>query len=162
MNDKKFSIYVDNLSKLDLSNFSQHIEAFSNFLSYVDPDYKYNGTYLKQYIGEFEKTCLSLPNKDKKYKKITTKILIMANKCDTVDVMVDNVFHGYCSYLNNNLKENKYIAFDRDKMINNSIEIRIIFGKNNEEYVFHKKYDDIENQLVNRVCKDVNTFLKYK
>lgn len=162
MNNKEFDRYFEELSNLNLENFSQHIKAYSKFLSYVNPDYKYNGTYLDQYIDEFEKICISLPSKKKKYEKVVDGIILVGKQCDVIDIMVDNVFHGYHSKLDDILKKQQYVAFDKEKITSNSIEVRAMFVKGNEEYIFHKKYDDIENKLLVRICKDVNIFLELK
>lgn len=156
-----FNCFINMLLEVNLENLEQQIKVFSEFMNYANIDYKYNGAYLEQYIDEFKRVCLSLPNKQKKYKEIVTDILIKGMNFDAVDVLIDNVFHGYCSYLDNEPKECEYIAFDKEKIVSNFIEIKILLKKDSKEYVFYKKYN-IENQLLDRVNKDINAFLRTK
>lgn len=158
MSIKEFNKYVEKLSNLSLENFSDNIKAYSKFLSYVNPDYQYNGTYLEQYIEEFVEVCIALPSKEKIYKEIVKLIIVMKVDCNVIDIMVDNAYHGYYSKTDELLKV-EYVAFDKEKMTSKSIEIRAIFEKDNEEYIFHKEYDDLDNNLLLRISKDIDKFL---
>ena len=72
MKDDVLNMFVEKIVSEDIDNeaFEQHIDMFSRFLSYTNSDYKYNGTYLGQYIDDFITTIHKLKMKNEKYNEI--------------------------------------------------------------------------------------------
>lgn len=64
MNDDILNSFIEKLvtENIDEDIFREHINVFSRFLGYSNSDYKYNATYLSQYIDDFLKTsCICQP-----------------------------------------------------------------------------------------------------
>lgn len=74
--------------------FEQQISAFSYFLSEVDPDYHYNGTYLPCYIDEFWGFVLEFNRKYPYVKRIFAEV---SGYCD-VSVIIDRYWQQECTW----------------------------------------------------------------
>lgn len=169
-NNEMMKIYIEDFMKLgeNISIFKKQIEIFSKFLEYTNPNYKYNGTYLGQYIADFECVYESLKLKKDKYMDIfITVYQICLRKEDEkseekfdFEVYIDGTFKG--AYINGRI-ENGYIVLNKDKITNDSVEVKIvcIVDKNNikKEYTFCKEYN-LEENLDNELNSDVERYMK--
>lgn len=88
-------MFIEKIVSEDIDNkaFEQHIDMFSIFLSYTNPDYKYNGTYLGQYIDDFITTIQKLKMKNEKYNEIFMTLIGLGYR---FEVLIDQVF--FASY----------------------------------------------------------------
>ena len=66
MNDDILNRFIEKLvtQNIDEDIFRENINVFSRFLGYSNSDYKYNATYLSQYIDDFLKMSHMLKRKD--------------------------------------------------------------------------------------------------
>lgn len=148
--------FVNNIleENIEVEKFEQYIEIFSKFLGYTNTDYKYNVTYLSQNIDDFIQVFQMLKKKDKKYKEIFRMLI---NIGLNFELIADQVF-----YINSNL-EYYYVGINKTLIKSKTIEIRISFKANNEEYVFCKEYEDFENgKLPEIIREEVEKFIEIK
>lgn len=157
MKDEALNLYIRSILEETLENdiFEKHINIFSKFLSYTNPHYKYNGTYLDKYINDFVCFRNALLAKEKKYKEI---IIGLLNDVDqNLDILIDQSF---CCDATNIFH---YVKIDKDKILSKSIEVKVKFDLDGISYVFCKDYSDFaETQLSMMICKDVNNYMVSK
>lgn len=164
MKDNGLDKFINDLLLEDIENskFEHYIDMFSKFLGYVNADYKYNGTYLRQYIDDYIKVCMMLKKKKEKYNEIWMEMINIRQK---FELFIDRTFHiKFFLEDNGKLLEGKgeYVGIDKNIITSNFIEVKIIIYLNKEEYTFCKTYDNIEERLSERVYADVEKFLTMK
>lgn len=159
MSDDVLDNYISILlmTNIEESEFGQYIDLFSKFLGYVNPDYKYNGSYLRQYIADFIQVYQALKNKNEKYNQIFMELLGIGQK---FELSIDSVF--YAKYISIDNVEKRYIQVDKSKITSAFLEVRVTIEYNEDEYLFCKEYPNLENELSKRVYKDVKAFMKMK
>ena len=164
MSDNVLNNYVDSLLNINIEdeNFEQYIDIFSKFLGYVNSDYKYNGTYLSQYVFDFKQVCQKLRIKNERYQKVFHSVRLLLKE---FELTMDKVFYGKCCYQKESSKqksEQRYIEINKDKIMNDSIEIQLILKNDEKEYLFCKEYDEPENDLCKKICEDIKVFIDMK
>lgn len=138
--------------------FRQHIETFSRFLSYTNPDYKYNGTYLNQYIDDYFKMSQMLKIKDEKYRKIVMSLIKLGYK---FEVLIDHVF--FARYMLGTCIDCRYIGIDKERVMSKKIELKFIFNPGEKELCFCKQYSGIDDEnLAEHIRMDIKKYLKTK
>lgn len=151
MGDNVIHDYIKDLIDTDIEEdkFDKYIDIFSKFMGYTNSDYKYNSTFLNQYISDFKEMHSKLRDKQTIYLSIFTMLLRM-----NVDfeLSIDNTFYATRS-------EIEYLGIDKEKIIKNLIEVKVSFR---EKFTFCKEYDYLNDKLLDRVCKDLISFLKRK
>ena len=159
MPDDVLNNYVNKLINKDIDNdiFEEYIDIFSKFLGYVNSDYKYNGTYLSQYIDDFKKVCTMLKKKNEIYNEILEKIKKLESK---FELIIDRMFYVDCTELPK--VEIKYIGIDKNMIVKCSVEIKIIFEFDGNKHIFCKEYMDYENDLAKRIYEDTKKFIEIK
>lgn len=159
MSDNVLNTYIRDLltSAIDEDKFEQYINMFSRFLGYTNSDYKYNGTYLSQYIDDFKVTYYALNYKNDKYDRILMKLIGLRR---SFELCIDGVYKAEFS-LNDNI-EIKYLEFSKNKIISESIDVKVTIKHIEDEYLFCKEYWNLEDHLSERVLKDVKAFIKMK
>lgn len=158
MKNNAINTFVNKIleENIEVEKFEQYIEIFSKFLGYTNTDYKYNGTYLSQNINDFIQVFQMLKKKDKKYKEILLNLISI----DLIfELTIDQVFYASIP----SKFECYYIGINKTLIISKSIEIRINFKANNEEYIFCKEYEDFENgKLPEIIREEVEKFIEMK
>lgn len=160
MKDKILNSFIEKILKEDINNeeFERHIDMFSRFLGYTNPDYKYNGTYLDQYISDFVQVHQMLKNKNEKYHDIFKVLIGLGLK---IELLVDQSF--FASFLSKQEIKWEYVGINKSKIISPRIEIKVKIESENKEYIFYKEYVDFqENKLSEKICNDVKKFIKMK
>ncbi len=160
MKDDVLNKFVEKIVSEDIDNevFEQHIDMFSRFLSYTNPDYKYNGTYLGQYIDDFIATMHKIKLKNEKYNEIFMALIGLGYK---FEVLIDQVF--FASFSLTTEVERKYIGLTKDKIMSEKLELRITLILDEKEYVFCKEYSDFKDEkLIENIRKDIKKYLKIK
>lgn len=162
MRDNVLNSFIDTLLKenIEKEKFEQYINIFSRFLGYINPNYKYNGTYLDQYINDFMEVCQMIKKKDEKYHEIATKL----NDIDlSFELTIDQVFFANCPLEAKKKYEHYYIGMNKDRIIRKEIGIRMEFEFDEVEYIFSKEYEYFkENKLADRIHEEVKSFMKMK
>lgn len=160
MDDNFLDKYIDKLLKINIedSNFDIYIDVFSKFLGYIDSDYKYNGTFLSQYIDEFKNVYKSLKYKNEIYNNIFNGLRGIG--C-SFKISLDRVFSAKYS-ISDDSEEKRYVEINKNKIISDVIEVCVWLVDNDEIYLFHKEYQAKDNQLSLKVYKDVKQFMKSK
>lgn len=159
MRDDALNIFMNALltENIEDEKFERYIDMFSKFLGYTNQDYKYNGTYLGQYLYDFMQVHRMLKNKDIKYREIMKKLTIEIP--GEFELVIDQTFY---------VKAGSEVIFgyngiDKNKIAGESIEIRVKFNFVDRDYIFCKVYGDFEeNKLEQRISKDVKKFRKLK
>jgi len=160
MKDDVLNMFVEKIVSEDIDNeaFEQHIDMFSRFLSYTNSDYKYNGTYLGQYIDDFITTIHKLKMKNEKYNEIFMALVGLGYG---FEVIIDQVFLASFS-----LKaeiEREYIGLVKEKIMSNKLEMRITLVSDEKEYIFCKEYSDFEDEkLIENIRKDIKKYIRVK
>lgn len=159
MSDDVLNNYVKSLLAINFENdtFDQNIEVFSKFLGYTNVDYKYNGTYLSQYIAEFKQVCQSLKKKEEQYDKVWVELFKIGQE---FEIYLDTSF--YVKVDPPDKIERKYISFNKGKIISDTIEVRVVVDHNGNECEFCKEYKRLDDQLSARVYRDVQGFINKK
>ncbi|PWL52534.1 MAG: hypothetical protein DBY38_10385 [Clostridium cadaveris] len=152
-------LYIHKLlnSNIEEDKMELYIDLFSKFLSYSNPDYKYNGTYLNQYISNFKKVYYALKNKNIIYNKIFMELTGLGKEFELV---IDDVYKGVYSLIN--VRDSEYIGYNQNKIIDDSVEIKLKIKNGEEEYLFCRSYWNLENHILDKVLKDVEIYLKAK
>jgi hypothetical protein len=142
---------------IDEGIFSQYIEVFSRFLGYINPDYKYNGTYLSQYKEDFKQVCGMLKCKNKKYDKIVQGLLELGIE---FELIIDRIY--YVKFSRPNVIEKYYLSLNKSQILKQSIEVKITTQYCNREYSFCKEYENLEDDLSKRVGSDIKKYFSMK
>lgn len=114
--------YMKSLINIDINKeeFAQYMTLFSKYLSYTNPDYKYNGTYLNQYTDEFIKSCEELKYKNDIYNQI---FLMLVNGIKIpFELTIDNSYYVYFDKIEN---FEKIKLFIRDMILKKLIAINL-------------------------------------
>lgn len=159
MGDSVIDSYVHSLlnAGIEEEKFELYIDIFSRFLAYINSNYKYNGTYLSQYINDFKRTYYALINKKKMYDEIISKIVGIGRP---FELILDDVY--MCTFLTMDHIEIKFINFNKNKIINKSIEVKVTIEYMENKFLFWKEYLSEDNQISNKIMKDIKTFIKMK
>lgn len=159
MIDVALNIFMNELLEEDIEDekFERYIDIFSRFLGYTNSAYKYNGTYLGQYLYDFMQVQRMLKNKSVKYREIMGELIQEIPK--EYEVVIDQTF--YVSVASEIVCG--YNGIDKDKITSEAIEIRLKFNVGDNSCIFCRKYEDFEeNKLAQRISKDVKKFRKLK
>ena len=163
MKDDILNSYINNIKteKISSNKFKKDIEMFSKFLAYTNPYYKYNSTYLVEFVDEFIVFIDRFKIKDKSYIQIDNMVKKLGY---LYELNIDHTFFSYsCIGEKQCDSESYYIDINKDKIISKMIEISICFMAEDEsgEYIFSKSYDinEYANLLVDKVKKDINEFI---
>lgn len=91
MNDDILNRFIEKLvtQNIDEDIFRENINVFSRFLGYSNSDYKYNATYLSQYIDDFLKMSHMLKRKDEIYNKIFDSLMALGYR---FEILIDQVY----------------------------------------------------------------------
>lgn len=160
MKDDVLNMFIENIvsEDIDTEAFEQHIDMFSRFLSYTNTDYKYNGTYLAQYIEDFITTIQKLKMKNEKYNEIFMTLIGLGYK---FEVLIDQVF--FASFSLKSEIECEYIGLIKEKIMSKKIELRMTLISDDKEYVFCKEYSDYEEEkLIENIRKDIRKYIRVK
>ena len=158
MNDDILNRFIEKLvtQNIDEDIFRENINVFSRFLGYSNSDYKYNATYLSQYIDDFLKMSHMLKRKDEIYNKIFDSLMALGYR---FEILIDQVYWG--SYLDKT--EKGYWGMDQERILDHKIELKMIFVSSGKEYIFRKKYDKFDDEkLIIDVKKDVKAYIRLK
>lgn len=159
MRDEVLNAYINKLLSEDIEEdkFREYIDIFSRFLGYANPDYKYNGTYISQYIDDFQKVRQMLRRKNKKYDEVFMGLMGMLQNFELV---IDGIYYAKCFLMPQ--IEREYSRIEKNRIVSNSVEVKITIELGENEYTFCKEYDDFEYRLFERVKKDMKNFIKKK
>ena len=151
--------YVEMLLEEDIEEdkLRQHIEIFSRFLGYTNSDYKYNGTYLCQYVDEFIKVYHMLKVKHEKYLEIFMGLLKLGKE---FVLTIDKMFYGEVSFSSGYVR--KYVGFSVEDVARESLDISVVIEISGSNLLFHKEYEKYENEISKQVCDDVKKYWKRK
>lgn len=147
--------------KIEKEKFSKEIEIFSKFLSYMNPNYNYNGTYLDQFVNDFCQFIEKLRKREEKYYEILKALKEIKKEYElTIDGM---------AYIKITLKDEKqdfdFIGINKKFLEEKGIEIKIKYKKAENEYIFCKVYPEWKNgdeKTVKIICKEVDQYIKTK
>lgn len=162
MSDLVLNSFIDKLltENIEEEKFEQYIDMFSKFLAYVNSDYKYNGTYLNQYIDDFKIVYKMLKKKKEIYVNVFEKLKGITQN---FELIIDRTFFAKFLLGNSKTKERcEYIGIDKNKIISNYIEVKITIMSENDEYVFCKQYNIFEIELLEKLCNDVKEIILVK
>lgn len=138
--------------------FEEHIDMFSRFLGYVNPDYKYNGTYLSQYVADFISVNGWIKRKNQKYAEIVMRILDLGYD---FSLLLDQVYYAHSLPKSDN--EIYYIGINKDKIVNKKIEVKVTILLDGIEYAFCKEYGDYAKEgLAETICNDIEDYIELK
>lgn len=160
MKDEVLNTFIEKMVSEDINSqeFKMHIENFSRFLSYTNSDYKYNGTYLVQYIDDFIETIMMLKKKNEKYINIIGNLVTLGYN---FEVLFDQVY--FVRFLSKKQLEQEYIGLKKDKIMSKKIEFRMTLFWEEKEYVFSKEYKDFQDdRLIDNIRKDIKSYIKLK
>ena len=160
MKDEVLNTFIEKMVSEDINSqeFKMHIENFSRFLSYTNSDYKYNGTYLVQYIDDFIETIMMLKKKNEKYINIIGNLVTLGYN---FEVLFDQVY--FVRFLSKKQLEQEYIGLKKDKIMSKKIESRMTLFWEEKEYVFSKVYKALQDdRLIDNIRKDIKSYIKLK
>ncbi|MEE1126543.1 MAG: hypothetical protein U0L18_11545 [Acutalibacteraceae bacterium] len=141
-------------------DFKTLIELFSKFIAFTNPDYKYNGTYLQEYVNDFYDVIEKLKKKNDIYSAISSEIKFI-NRID-YELYIDNSYQYTITKEYDSSKrrlEEGYYAFDSEKIKSDNIEITLYLKSSNEKkYLFSRKYNLSEENYIEKINNDVSKF----
>lgn len=159
MKDDVLNGFVEGMLQEEIDNveFERYIDMFSRFLGYTNPDYKYNGTYLEQYISDFMQVYQMLRNKNEKYHEIFMALIGLGH---SFEFLADQSF--FASFLLKPEIKREYISINKAKIISTKLEIKVKIESENKEYIFCKEYDFEKSKLSEMIRNDVKKYIKMK
>ena len=166
MQDEVLNSFMQNLIKMaekniDEEELANQIDLFSKFIGYTNPDYKYNGTYLKQFVDDFLQFAQKLRKREKKYLAIFNEL---KSTRKNFELTIDRMF--YARYpLQVDEEEYYYIAVNEDFLQQKEIEIRIKYKSVRSEYIFCKRYSewgDKEENAIKNIREEFEKFVDTK
>ena len=166
MQDEVLNSFMQNLIKMaekniDEEELANQIDLFSKFIGYTNPDYKYNGTYLKQFVDDFLQFAQKLRKREKKYLAIFNELKSTGKN---FELTIDRMFHVRYP-LQGDERESYYIAVNEDFLQQKEIEIRIKYKSVRNEYIFCKRYSewgDKEENAIKNIRKEFEKFVDTK
>ena len=156
MNNTITRTYVEKLISIDYEDdrFEQYVDVFSKYLAYINPDYQYNGTYLLQYLGSFKELVRMIKKKNILY----LEIFRLLKELDVeFDLTCDQ---SYIAKSSNSI--GLYDQINGDKILKEAIEIKVMVTCKDEDYSFCKEYQQLEENLPQKVRDDFIEYLKIK
>ncbi len=163
MQDKVLNSFIQDLLTMDIeeNSFINEIDLFSKFIGYVNPDYKYNGTYLKRFVDDFLLFIQKLRKRNEKYHEVWNALKNLGKE---FELTIDGMF--YARYpLQEDEKGYFYIAMNENFLEQKKIEIRINYRNTKNEYIFCKTYsewEDEDKEEVKNICKEFVKFVDTK
>lgn len=165
MNDPVMHDFIEQLVKenIDKEDFVRYIDIFSKFLSYTNPSYKYNGTYLNQYVNDFIDTLQCLKNKVEVYKKILLEI-----GCTGLDyiLLIDQIYyaHSFTKVDEEGMTSKEidihYVKINKEELLNKKIKIKTIIVREGKEYLIYKEYADYQDEkLTINILQDIKEYI---
>ena len=146
---------------IDEEELANQIDLFSKFIGYTNSDYKYNGTYLKQFVDDFLQFIRKLKRRKDKYLAIFNEL---KSTRKNFELTIDRMF--YARYpLQVDEEEYYYIAVNEDFLQQKEIEIRIKYKSVGNEYIFCKAYSewgDKEENAIKNIRKEFEKFVDTK
>lgn len=173
MQDEVLNSFIENLialinsidkkidKKIDEEEFRNQIDLFSKFIGYTNPDYKYNGTYLKQFVDDFLQFIRKLKRRKDKYLAIFNELKSTGKN---FELTIDRMFHARYP-LQGDERETYYIAVNEDFLQQKEIEIRIKYKSVRNEYIFCKRYSewgDKEENAIKNIREEFEKFVDTK
>lgn len=159
MKDEVLNKYIESLlqERIDVNEVELYIDMFSRFMGYTNPDYKYNGTYLSQYIEDFIEFYRKINEKNKKYIEISNALVNL--KYD-FELLIDQSFAAIKS--SQGLRY-EYIGLNRKKIITPGVDIRIVIKCDENEFIFSKQYKDMKDtKYAEIIWEDVKQYTDVK
>lgn len=144
---------------VDCEMFKRYIDMFSRFMGYVNPDYKYNHTYLSQYINDFLQLQEMLKKKEKLYFAILDELILTKY---SFEMCIDRVFLARYS-AEDGKKIAEYIKIDKNVIVAKSIKIKIQFELEGNEHIFCRTYNEFEaSELAKIICENFEEYIDSK
>lgn len=167
MKDEVFKEFIDDFldKKFEDKDYIQHINLFSKFLSYTNSDYKYNSTYLTQFVNDYINIRECLKKKMERY----VKILMELDTSRHQYILLLDQFH-YSHYLikekNGKVfeeRETHYEKIEKNKILSKKIEVKVTIILDDKEYMISKVYDNFEeSELEKTICKNIDDYIQSK
>ncbi len=134
--------------------FKKQIISYSRYLSFADVDYKYNSTFLSEYLDDYLDFKRYAKLKMKIYIKIKDNIINM-NIPDSYTLTLDNTYQ----VVQDKVKKNEVIFLNPEFKKIKSDKIHVYFIKNtsSNEELFYKEYRIKEYKSI---IKDINRFVR--
>lgn len=134
--------------------FKKQIISYSKYLSFADVDYKYNSTFLSEYLDDYLDFKRYAKLKMKIYIKIKDNIINM-NIPDFYTLTLDNAYQ----VVQDKVKKNEVIFLNPEFKKIKSDKIHVYFIKNtsSNEELFYKEYRIKEYKSI---IKDINRFVR--
>ena len=119
--------------------------------------YKYNGTYLSQYIEDFIEFYRKINEKNKKYIEIS---MALVNLKYDFELLIDQSFAAIKS--SQGLRY-EYIGLNRKKIITPGVDIRLVIKCDENEFIFSKQYKDMKDtKYAEIIWEDVKQYTDVK
>lgn len=153
--DNSTQLFIDKITKIKTGkDFEDTVKSFSRFLSFTNPDYKYNSTYLDQHIENFIKFKDSIDKKEIICNEIANKLSKQYNikKC-----IFDNLW--YFDFSDKDIQK-EYLSIDYKTIIKSKINIKIYFQGKEKDNLFCKCYE-IKKILYKEINDDLNDYMKF-
>lgn len=160
MKDDVLNKYIQRILAEDIEekNFEKHIDMFSRFLGYINADYKYNGTYLHQYICDFMQLYQMLKKKNVKYNEIANALAVLGIN---FELLADQSFEALFSP--KAPMECAYVGINKNAITSDRLGVRIKIVLENKEYVYCKVYDNfLYAGFTEKIINDVKEYMKMK
>lgn len=162
-----FKEFIDDFLEGDLNkgDFKQHIILFSKFLSYINSDYKYNSTYLAQYVNDFIEVREWLKKKLICYNTILMELDLLRYQ---YMLSIDQFYYSYYLIKDENgesveKRETIYQKIVKNKIARKEIEVKVTIALDNREYMICKIYDNFEEkELEKTICKNIREYIEMK
>lgn len=168
-NESDYSItFLNDLysTKIDDAVFCKEISLFSRYISKMNPNYKYNETYLSTFCDDFCKFRKYVASKRDAYIEISD-IVINANCNLTIEL--DHFWKIINYYSTDKTSYYKYSVMncDMETLCSDYVYIKGTIINSNRKLIFDKQFTILKNMKINRtilkkIIKQLHEFIDNK
>lgn len=157
MKKRKFDYHLPIFLKnqIDCNKFEKDIDTFENYITTVNPRFKYNKHYLSNYINDLKELYSSFNKKEKIYNNILNSVIKISNN---FILYLDTILFEFYDDKNDSFNSYTTKEFDSNQIISNTILVYFIVTTNNNVSLFRDKFPLSSNLLNNNDSIELDKF----
>lgn len=157
MKKRKFDYHLPIFLKnqIDFNKFEKDIDTFENYITTVNPRFKYNKHYLSNYINDLKELYSSFNKKEKIYNNILNSVIKISNN---FILYLDTILFEFYDDKNDSFNSYTTKEFDSNQIISNKLQVDFIVTTKNNVNLFSEKFPLSSNLLNNNDSIELDNF----
>ena len=157
MKKRKFDYHLPIFLKnqIDCNKFEKDIDTFENYITTVNPRFKYNKHYLSNYINDLKELYSSFNKKEKIYNNILNSVIKISNN---FILYLDTILFEFYDDKNDSFNSYTTKEFDSNQIISNKLQVDFIVTTKNNVNLFSEKFPLSSNLLNNNDSIELDNF----